>query len=408
MENTMNHPDQPLIVGAGPVGLGAALFLARQGRIPRVVETCAEPSSQSKALAVNPRTLDILAPTGVTQRMLEIGLPVHQLHIYRKGKTLTTRSLAGIHPRYPFMLALSQATTERLLAEAFQAACGHVERGVKMIECRNLADGLEATLELSAGGPREVTRCPWMLAADGAHSTARQQLGIDFAGTSFAREWYLADVPLSTTLAADQAHVFLLHGGAFHFLLRVVDDAPRDRGGAPLWRVIANRPDPLSLLVQAEPAAPPTWTSSFHIAHRINATLAAGHVYFAGDAAHIHSPIGARGMNLGLEDAWVFTELVRVGRLAEYNRLRRPVDRRVVRQVELMSRLVAAESWFARFARWLLFPLALRLAFFRDRLIRTATGLDHPLPHFGDGRDATGDGVKDAAVREPGAYRHTA
>jgi 2-polyprenyl-6-methoxyphenol hydroxylase-like FAD-dependent oxidoreductase len=408
LEDDMNHADQPLIVGAGPVGLGAALFLARQGRVPRVVEMRAEPSTQSRALAVNPRTLDILAPTGVTQRMLEIGLPIRELHVHRKGKTLATQSLAGIHPRYPFMLALSQATTERLLTQALQAAGGHVERGVKMVECRNVADGVEVALEPAAGGPREVARCGWLLAADGPHSTARQQLGIDFAGTSFAREWYLADVPLSTTLAADQAHVFLQSGGAFLFLIRVVDDALRDRGGAPLWRVIANRPDPLSLLVQAGPAGPPSWTSSFHIAHRICATLAAGHVYFAGDAAHIHSPIGARGMNRGLEDSWVFAELVRAGRLAEYNRLRWPVDRRVVRQVEFMSRLVAAESPFTRFARRFLLPLALRLPFGRGRLLRTATGLDHPLPQVAGGRGATADGEKDAAARQSGACQHTA
>ena len=61
----MSHQDRPLIVGAGPVGLGAALFLARQGRVARVVEMRDEPSQQSRALAVNPRTLDILEPTGL-------------------------------------------------------------------------------------------------------------------------------------------------------------------------------------------------------------------------------------------------------------------------------------------------------------------------------------------------------
>jgi 2-polyprenyl-6-methoxyphenol hydroxylase-like FAD-dependent oxidoreductase len=67
----MRHQDQPLIVGAGPVGLGAALFLAGQGRVARVVEMRDEPFQQSKALAVNPRTLELLEPTGVTSRMLE-------------------------------------------------------------------------------------------------------------------------------------------------------------------------------------------------------------------------------------------------------------------------------------------------------------------------------------------------
>jgi 2-polyprenyl-6-methoxyphenol hydroxylase-like FAD-dependent oxidoreductase len=178
----MDHQERPIIVGAGPVGLGAALFLARQGQPVRVVELRDEPTTHSKALAVNPRTLDLLAPTGVTRRMLEIGLPVRNARLHRRGRVVAALSLAGIHPRYPFMLALSQATTERLLAEALHEAGGTVERGLKLVACRNEADGVEVTLETTAGGPHETAHCPWLLAADGAHSTAREQLGIEFVG----------------------------------------------------------------------------------------------------------------------------------------------------------------------------------------------------------------------------------
>ena len=100
----------------------------------------------------------------------------------------------------------------------------------------------------------------------------------------------------------------------------------------------------------------------------------------AGDAAHLHSPIGARGMNLGLEDAWVFAELVRVNRLLDYDRFRRPVDRQVVRRVEFLSRLVSAESGFYRFMRAFVWPIAIQLPFLRARLVRTVTGLDHEVP----------------------------
>jgi 2-polyprenyl-6-methoxyphenol hydroxylase-like FAD-dependent oxidoreductase len=351
--------------------------------MPRIVEMRDEPSSQSRALAVNPRTLDILAPTGVTRRMLELGLPVYGVHFYRKERRIATLSLAGIHARYPFMLALSQASTERLLTQALEREGGRIERGVKMVACRNLVDRVEVTLAPSAGGSQEVTQYPWLLAAEGVHSVARQQLGSDFVGTSFANAWHLADVPLRTSLAADHGHVFFLENGVFLFLIRVVDETLKDRGNEPVWRVIANRPEPLTRLVQAEQAGPPLWASGFHISHRINTTLAKGGIYFAGDAAHIHSPIGARGMNLGLEDAWVFAELVRTNRLPEYNQLRRPVDRRVVRQVEFISRVVSADSRFNRFMRAFLFPLALKLPFLRTRFIRTATGLDHPLPDLG-------------------------
>jgi len=373
----MSQPNQPLIVGAGPVGLGAALFLMRQGLAARVVEMRGEPAQESKALAVNPRTLDILEATGLTRRMLELGSPIRGVRFYRRGRVVGSLSLAGIHPKYPFMLALSQATTERLLAQGLSAAGGRVERKVRMVGCRTVADRVEAVLESSAG--REVVACPWLLAADGTHSVARQQLGIDFEGSSFAKEWHLADAPLRTELPADHAHIFFLDGGGFFFLIRVVDEALTDRAGEPVWRVIGNRPEPLSQLVQAEQAGPPVWTSSFRIAHRIGATLAAGGVYFAGDAAHVHSPLGARGMNLGLEDAWVFAELVKTNRLPDYDRLRRPVDRQVVRRVELMSRIASAESGLSRFVRAFVFPTAIKIPFLRTRMMATVTGLDHEL-----------------------------
>jgi 2-polyprenyl-6-methoxyphenol hydroxylase-like FAD-dependent oxidoreductase len=378
----MNHQDQPVIVGAGPVGLGAALFLAQQGRLARVVEMRDEPSQQSRALAVNPRTLDILEPTGVTSRMLERGSRIHGVRFYRHGRIIARLSFAGMHPRYPFMLALSQATSERLLTEALEAAGGVVERGVKLVECRNVPRGVEAVLEPTAGGPREVARCPWLMAADGARSTARQQVGVEFVGSAFPREWHLADAPLRTALAADHAHVFFQDGGAFSFMIRVVDETLNDRVGQPVWRVMGNRPEPLSQLREAEPAGPPIWTSSFHVSHQICATFSAENVYFAGDAAHLHSPIGARGMNLGLEDAWVFAELVRTNQLRAYDQFRRPVDRRVVRRVELLSRLVSAESGFTRFLRASIFPPAVKLPFVRGLMVRTVSGLDHQLPAF--------------------------
>jgi len=146
--------------------------------------------------------------------------------------------------------------------------------------------------------------------------------------------------------------------------------------------VICNHPEPLSRLELAEQIGPPVWTSSFRISHRICSRLAMGNVYFAGDAAHIHSPMGARGMNLGLEDAWVFAELVRTNRVSEYDKLRRPVDARVVRRVELMTRFIMAESPFIQFMRQFLLPALTKIPVFRRRMIATLSGLDHELPRF--------------------------
>jgi 2-polyprenyl-6-methoxyphenol hydroxylase-like FAD-dependent oxidoreductase len=374
----MSDQVEPVIVGAGPVGLAAALFLARQGVKARVVEMRDEPAVHSKALAVNPRTLHLLESTGVTAKMLARGSPIRGACFRRKTQIIRRLSFAGLHPRYPFMLALSQAASERLLAEALEAAGGRVERGLRMVDCRNVGSGVEVCLESTRGGGRETVLCPWLLAADGSRSTARKQLGIDFPGSAFAGEWHLADVPLHTELAADEANVVFLDDGAFLFLLPVVDD--RSAAAAPLWRVMCNRPDPLSRLAGAEAAGAPVWTSSFHVAHRVAARLCRGNVYLAGDAAHIHSPVGARGLNLGIEDAWVFSELLRTGGLDRYHALRHPVDRAVVRRVELVSRMASAETALLGLARNFLFPAVTALPPVQSRMKRVVTGLDHDLP----------------------------
>ncbi len=377
----MSASEQPLIVGAGPAGLGAGLFLTGHGIIPRIVEQLDEPSKLSKALAVNPRTLEILEPVGVTGKMLEQGKLIHGVRFYRNEHNFATFPLDNIHPKYPFMLALSQAATERLLSEALETSGGKIERGVKMTECRNLNDQVEATLT-TPSGHHETIQCPWMLACDGAHSTARSQSGLGFAGTSFKKEWHLADVPLKTSLAEDHVHIFFLDNGTFLFMLRVIDPALESPVAEPVWRIMANDPNPLAKLAKAEPAATPLWQSSFHIAHRLISSFSEGNIYFAGDAAHIHSPVGARGMNLGLEDARVFAELAKAGRLPEYHQLRYSIDRQVVNRVRFISRIAAPESLFRRFLRTFLFPLAIRIPFVRDKIRITATGLDHPLPEL--------------------------
>lgn len=205
---------RPLIVGAGPVGLGAALFLAREGVAVRLVDQAERPSTHSKALAVNPRTLDLLESTGVTKHMIEMGTPIRSAQFWYQNATVAELSFSTLRHRYPWMLALSQSSTEELLERALAAHGVTVERGVALIRCVAQKDGASATLRLGSGEQESVT-CPWLLAADGARSAVREQLRVDFEGTTFGRPWHLADVPLSTALPGDRAHVFFLEEGDF-------------------------------------------------------------------------------------------------------------------------------------------------------------------------------------------------
>lgn len=218
------------------------------------------------------------------------------------------------------MLLLSQAASSTLLAKALEAAGGRIERGVRLADVTPQRYQVDVTLERS-GEERAVMRVPWLLAADGAHSAARHALALPFPGSTFRAAWHLADAPLHTPLSPEYAHVFFMERGAFLFLIRVVDPSPAYQASAPVWRIMGNRPLPLHWLPLAEPADAPLWESSFHIAHRIVRRFAVNGVYFAGDAAHVHSPVGARGMNLGIEDAWVFAQLAAAGQFERYGAL---------------------------------------------------------------------------------------
>ncbi len=366
--------EKPMIAGAGPVGLAAALFLADKGIQVRLIEEAGQRPSTSRALAVNPRTLQLLESMGVAAEMLARGLKIDEARLHHGDKELARISLADIGGQYPFMLALSQATSETLLAQAFEARGGQVERGTKLVSCGQHA-GIDVTLATAAGS--EITRPQWLLAADGAHSCVRQSLHIDFKGSGFLEAWTLLDVPMDGEAAPNAAHIRFFDDGGFAFYIRVVADVRQEKPPY-LWRIIANRDDPLTRLPDLRQAGPVLWSSSFHIAHRLAATLNDGQVYLAGDAAHIHSPIGARGMNLGIEDAWVFAELAAQDRLNEYGHLRHKVDGAVVRRIKTLTTLVRGHSPAVRLLRDTLLPTMLHLPV-RLQILRALTGLDHDL-----------------------------
>jgi len=366
--------DTPLIAGAGPVGLAAALFLARHDIRPRLIEKRVEPAATSRALAVNPRTLHLLEPTGVTGRMLARGVKIAEARLWHQDRLMARMPIKAVGGAYPFMLALSQATSEALLTEALAGHGITPERGVELVSCAE-HDGMDVTLAVR--GETEIARPAWVLGAEGAHSVVRDSLHIGFPGHALTQPWSLMDVPLDGDIDAAAAHIRLFDDGGFLFMLRAVTDI-RTETPPYLWRLIGNSPDLPGRLRDARPAGSPTWTSTFHISHRIADHFCRGQAYLAGDAAHIHSPLGARGMNLGIEDAWVFAEQAKHGRLSHYGHLRRQVDHDVVRRIEALTTLVLGRQPWLRGVRDMILPAVLNLPI-RTQILRTLAGLDHNL-----------------------------
>jgi 2-polyprenyl-6-methoxyphenol hydroxylase-like FAD-dependent oxidoreductase len=327
----------PIIVGAGPTGLAAALFLALKGVRSRIVDKLQQPETQSRAQVVNPPTLELLEPTGVTGAILAEGRSLHRTCFYEGWSKIAELEFGQAHPKYK-MTVISQRRTEALLTEALASRGIAPERGVWLENLLQESDGVVATLR-HADGAEEEAIAPLLLGADSAHSRVREALGIAFEGSAFPEDWPLYDLALNDPLDLESAHVSFVKGGMM-FLLAL-------RSG--FWRAFADFPEPLQHLPAGAVPGEIGWSSNFRISHRLAAREAVGRVVLLGDAAHIHSPVAARGMNLGIEDAYVAAAYAaealggRWDQLEAYGRLRRDVHHKVISGIRRLTELARGQ-----------------------------------------------------------------
>jgi 2-polyprenyl-6-methoxyphenol hydroxylase-like FAD-dependent oxidoreductase len=362
-----------LIVGAGPTGLSAGLFLVERGFAVRIVEQQDRLSQHSKAFGVNPRTLSLLESTGVTERLLAQGHRMVAANLWRHGRRVFQVDLTKAGHRFPFMLIHSQANSEAALADALTQRGIATEFQTRLTDIESDRDGVTARLESSDGRVERVD-CRFALGADGPRSTVREQLGIGFPVQAVPEPWTIIDLSLDTGLAGDQAHL-ILHDEGVVFVIRLEQN---------LWRVAGNMRPLLDFLPAGTFAGEVLWESDFTIRHGMADRLCVGSVALAGDAAHLHAPLGARGMNLGVEDAFVFARLLSEARLGEYDAVRRPAVQSVVRRVERMTQIARGRLVYARLVRWFLPLLGPLCELAAGNLRKWVLGLDHDVEHPGE------------------------
>jgi 2-polyprenyl-6-methoxyphenol hydroxylase-like FAD-dependent oxidoreductase len=308
------EPTDVIVIGAGPVGVTLACELKRHGARVRLIDKKAEPNPHPNAAIVHVRTLEIFAAMGAVDGFLKEGYPFPGIHAHINGRHAAFLDLAGLDSPYPVPRTLGQQITERILREHFAKLGGEVERPVEAVGFEQDADGVRVHLRHLADGNREeVAAARYVVGCEGSASITRETAKIDFPGERYVgTEFLQADVNVRWTYP---------HGFGYQFMtgdLMVLFFAYDKEGH---YRIISARPDqdpenknPPTLeemqevvRLAADPAAElydPAWMNRFRSGHRIAKTFREGRAFLAGDAGHVHVPIGGQGMNYGMHDAF--------------------------------------------------------------------------------------------------------
>ena len=365
-----------LIAGAGPAGLATALELARRGYRSRIVDDGAgpTPTEESRALGVNARTLTLLSPSGVAERILAAAQPIEHFRVRSNKKIFVQLDTREVKGRFSAVCALSQGVTERLLMEAL-SGYGISPEWQTAVVAEAISDFRKPEIALRrANGVPETVRPDILIGADGAHSAVRKAMGAGFPGEALEAHFYLADFRYAGPVDTHYAEISLFDPGMVGRLPVTAD----------ILRYISTLEDFESRIVHPAAVAGKVWASQFRINFRHVEPMAKGNVFLVGDAAHIHSPAGARGMNLGIEDACWLAWLIAEGREEEYSALRIPAVKLVLKQTYGLTRLVTMRNPLAIAARNLFAPLFLRFGSARRTLLQSVAGYDTPRPPWID------------------------
>ena len=342
----------------------------------RIVDRQLDRVRESRALAIQPRTLEVLAPSGVTDQLLRRGNRAVdvRIHFPRKVVRVPLFDIGAKDTRYPFLLFLSQAVTEEVLGQELNDRGVNVERGVELVALANGTSSVTCTVRDTAGREASI-EAQYVVGCDGPRSAVRRLAGIAFTGSAYPQTFVLADLE-ADGIEPGAAHAFVGRPGMLFFF---------PLGSPSTWRMLAMRPpgdrsDDSVSLAEVQSLADratrngvtlrdPVWMTNFRLHNRGAESYRVGRAFVAGDAAHVHSPAGAQGMNTGIQDAvnlaWKLA-LVTSGRGAEalldsYESERAPIGRTVLRFTDRAFTIATSDSAAIVYARTRLAPALLPL-----------------------------------------------
>lgn len=321
-----------LIAGAGPTGLTTGVELVRRGIQVEIIDKRDGGSTLSRAVGINPQSLEILKRSGVTDKLLAQGVRFNSIRIFRDNRPWVTLPLtaAPIRHGFNFMLGLPQDKTEAILRETFLAGGGTLTYGKELVGVRNEAN--EVVVETAEG---DELSCDYLVGADGVRSATREAVGIQSIGHALPGVWSIADVDIEGWEICDAAAFSLMSHG------RMAGIVPL---GGNRFRLVSNTENVLSVLPFDVNVTLVRREAKFNIRLSQVKEYSKGRVYLAGDAAHSQSPAGGRGMNLGIVDGADLASRLAGGDLSDYSRVRFEEGKRLIAGAERMRLVMTSRN----------------------------------------------------------------
>lgn len=392
--NGMTEPDV-LIVGAGPTGLALAVQFVRCGVDFRIIDTKETTTPYSRAIGVQARTLEIYDQIGLADKLVSLGHRAEKAKFLKGGVVLGEANLSDLgvgQSPYPFVLLVEQGLHEELLY-------GHLKgKGHDVLWQHELLsltdDGDAVTAEVSGtDGTVFPIKAKYLVGCDGAKSLVRHKLGLTFEGDTVERLFYVADIELEWPHGHDALQVNLGENTLTAFFplkgenrWRIVGTFPeghnKDEAAVPYEEIEEQIERDMGVKLDIKKV---NWFSVYNVHSRSVNSFSKGRCFVAGDAAHIHTPAGAQGMNTGIQDgynlAWKFA-LVLNGYadeklLATYNEERLVNAKKLLKTTDRFFEFAASEEWLIAFVRNNIFPYvfdtALKFDFVKNELFATVS-----------------------------------